>query len=43
MPAFIQKIPVALSAVTLALLGACGGGGGGGGGIGGLPVSLGGG
>lgn len=42
MPAFIQKIPGALSVVTLALLGACGGGGGGGGGAG-LPISLGGG
>lgn len=43
---YIQKIPCALSVVTLALLGACGGGGGGGGGgnFGGLPpVSIGGG
>ena len=42
---YIQKIPCALSVVTLALLGACGGGGGGGGGgFGGLPpISIGGG
>jgi hypothetical protein len=42
---YIQKIPCALSVVTLALLGACGGGGGGGGGgFGGLPpISVGGG
>lgn len=45
MHSYIQKIPCALSVVTLALLGACGGGGGGGGGgFGGLPpISLGGG
>lgn len=42
---YIQKIPCALSVMTLALLGACGGGGGGGGGgFGGLPpISIGGG
>jgi hypothetical protein len=41
MPSITQKIPHALSVVTLALLGACGGGGGGGGGggFGFMPTS----